>query len=168
MRPKSVILRIKSWIFFTITAKLITNFKVLLWLIWSKNITQLFLFMKKENLVIIIFTANLKFWFLYCYCLVCWHPVVNSHVYRHPFSITSAPGDDYLSVHIRTLGDWTGQLRTVFSEVTHFLISSWVINLSVVEFYAIYIYIYKVCRPPPNGKSGLLRADCMQGSDNPK
>lgn len=36
---------------------------------------------------------------------------------RHPFSITSAPGDDYLSVHIRTLGDWTRQLRTVFSEV---------------------------------------------------
>ncbi|XP_031277316.1 respiratory burst oxidase homolog protein C [Pistacia vera] len=58
----------------------------------------------------------------------------------HPFSITSAPGDDYLSVHIRTLGDWTRQLRTVFSEV---------------------------CRPPPNGKSGLLRADCMQGSNNP-
>ncbi|XWS28910.1 hypothetical protein CRYUN_Cryun25bG0112300 [Craigia yunnanensis] len=25
----------------------------------------------------------------------------------HPFSITSAPKDDYLSVHIRTLGDWT-------------------------------------------------------------
>ncbi|CAH1419051.1 unnamed protein product [Lactuca virosa] len=43
----------------------------------------------------------------------------------HPFSITSAPGDDYLSVHIRTLGDWTGQLKTVFSE------------------------------PLPNGKSGL-------------
>lgn len=36
---------------------------------------------------------------------------------RHPFSITSAPDDDYLSVHIRTLGDWTRQLRTVFSEV---------------------------------------------------
>lgn len=37
--------------------------------------------------------------------------------YRHPFSITSSPGDDYLSVHIRTLGDWTRQLKTVFSEV---------------------------------------------------
>jgi hypothetical protein len=36
---------------------------------------------------------------------------------RHPFSITSAPGDDFLSVHIRTLGDWTRQLKTVFSEV---------------------------------------------------
>ncbi|KAH7670084.1 NAD(P)H oxidase (H(2)O(2)-forming) protein [Dioscorea alata] len=34
----------------------------------------------------------------------------------HPFSITSAPQDDYLSVHIRTLGDWTRQLRAVFSE----------------------------------------------------
>ncbi|KAK2410942.1 respiratory burst oxidase protein B [Trifolium repens] len=34
----------------------------------------------------------------------------------HPFSITSAPGDDYLSVHIRTLGDWTRSLRVKFSE----------------------------------------------------
>lgn len=58
----------------------------------------------------------------------------------HPFSITSAPGDDYLSVHIRTLGDWTRQLRTVFSEV---------------------------CQPPPNGKSGLLRAEFLQGENNP-
>ncbi|KAH9770380.1 respiratory burst oxidase [Citrus sinensis] len=56
----------------------------------------------------------------------------------HPFSITSAPDDDYLSVHIRTLGDWTRQLRTVFSEV---------------------------CRPPPNGISGLLRAE---GHNNPE
>ncbi|KAL5697442.1 NAD(P)H oxidase (H2O2-forming) [Ranunculus cassubicifolius] len=35
----------------------------------------------------------------------------------HPFSITSAPGDDYLSVHIRTLGDWTTELRKRFQEV---------------------------------------------------
>ncbi|XP_021900242.1 respiratory burst oxidase homolog protein D [Carica papaya] len=58
----------------------------------------------------------------------------------HPFSITSAPGDDYLSVHIRTLGDWTRQLKTVFSEV---------------------------CQPPAAGKSGLLRADNMQGGNVP-
>ncbi|KAG9131185.1 hypothetical protein Leryth_006056 [Lithospermum erythrorhizon] len=58
----------------------------------------------------------------------------------HPFSITSSPGDDYLSVHIRTLGDWTRQLRTVFSEV---------------------------CKPPPNGKSGQLRADFLEGENNP-
>ncbi|CAM6105786.1 unnamed protein product [Calypogeia fissa] len=32
----------------------------------------------------------------------------------HPFSITSAPGDDYLSVHIRTLGDWTNEMKRVF------------------------------------------------------
>ncbi|KAH7516835.1 hypothetical protein FEM48_Zijuj10G0177100 [Ziziphus jujuba var. spinosa] len=57
----------------------------------------------------------------------------------HPFSITSSPGDDYLSVHIRTLGDWTGQLKTVFSEV---------------------------CQPSAAGKSGLLRAD-LQGGSNP-
>ncbi|KAI4354442.1 hypothetical protein L6164_003302 [Bauhinia variegata] len=35
----------------------------------------------------------------------------------HPFSITSAPGDDYLSVHIRTLGDWTTELRKRFEKV---------------------------------------------------
>ncbi|KAB2053696.1 hypothetical protein ES319_A12G205100v1 [Gossypium barbadense] len=58
----------------------------------------------------------------------------------HPFSITSAPGDNYLSVHIRTLGDWTRQLRTVFSEV---------------------------CQQPTNGKSGLLRADSVHGTNIP-
>ncbi|KAF8118734.1 hypothetical protein N665_0002s0047 [Sinapis alba] len=35
----------------------------------------------------------------------------------HPFSITSAPGDEYLSVHIRGLGDWTNKLRSIFSEL---------------------------------------------------
>lgn len=35
---------------------------------------------------------------------------------RHPFSITSAPGDDYLSVHIRIVGDWTHELKRVFTE----------------------------------------------------
>ncbi|KAL3849703.1 hypothetical protein ACJIZ3_011585 [Penstemon smallii] len=34
----------------------------------------------------------------------------------HPFSITSAPGDDYLSVHIRTLGDWTSELKKRFEK----------------------------------------------------
>ncbi|KAL6584620.1 hypothetical protein OROMI_003909 [Orobanche minor] len=58
----------------------------------------------------------------------------------HPFSITSAPRDDYVSVHIRTLGDWTRQLKAVFSEV---------------------------CQPPPSGKSGLLRADFLHGENNP-
>ncbi|KAJ3677123.1 hypothetical protein LUZ60_002847 [Juncus effusus] len=37
----------------------------------------------------------------------------------HPFSITSAPGDDYLSVHIRTTGDWTHELKRIFIE-NHF------------------------------------------------
>ncbi|XP_009611455.1 putative respiratory burst oxidase homolog protein H isoform X2 [Nicotiana tomentosiformis] len=34
----------------------------------------------------------------------------------HPFSITSAPDDNYLSVHIRTLGDWTTELKTRFEK----------------------------------------------------
>jgi respiratory burst oxidase len=50
----------------------------------------------------------------------------------HPFSITSAPGDDFLSIHVRQLGDWTRELKRVFSAA---------------------------CEPPMNGKSGLLRAD---------
>ncbi|KAH7298309.1 hypothetical protein KP509_25G036700 [Ceratopteris richardii] len=54
----------------------------------------------------------------------------------HPFSITSAPADDYVSVHIRTLGDWTQDLKCIFSEV---------------------------CEPSMGGKSGLLRRDCMSG-----
>ncbi|CAM6105983.1 unnamed protein product [Calypogeia fissa] len=33
----------------------------------------------------------------------------------HPFSLTSAPGDDYLRVHIRTVGDWTKELKTLFA-----------------------------------------------------
>ncbi|XAR51110.1 NAD(P)H oxidase [Bertholletia excelsa] len=34
----------------------------------------------------------------------------------HPFSITSAPGDNYLSVHVRIVGDWTQELKRVFTE----------------------------------------------------
>lgn len=59
----------------------------------------------------------------------------------HPFSITSAPGDDYLSVHIRQLGDWTQELKRVFSEA---------------------------CEPPVGGKSGLLRADETTKKNLPK
>ncbi|KAG6744216.1 hypothetical protein POTOM_052927 [Populus tomentosa] len=35
----------------------------------------------------------------------------------HPFSITSAPGDNTLSVHIRTVGDWTTELKHLFAKV---------------------------------------------------
>lgn len=34
----------------------------------------------------------------------------------HPFSLTSAPRDDHLSVHVRTCGDWTRELMKVFSQ----------------------------------------------------
>ncbi|KAG7546255.1 Riboflavin synthase-like beta-barrel [Arabidopsis suecica] len=36
----------------------------------------------------------------------------------HPFSITSTPQEDYLSVHIKSLGDWTEAIQGVFSEVS--------------------------------------------------
>lgn len=42
---------------------------------------------------------------------------MSNNGFRHPFSITSAPGDDYLSVHIRTLGDWTTALKNEFAKV---------------------------------------------------
>ncbi|KAJ3695767.1 hypothetical protein LUZ60_001144 [Juncus effusus] len=32
----------------------------------------------------------------------------------HPFSITSAPNDDALSVHIKAAGDWTSELMHIF------------------------------------------------------
>ncbi|KAG0492079.1 hypothetical protein HPP92_005477 [Vanilla planifolia] len=59
----------------------------------------------------------------------------------HPFSITSAPGDDYLSIHIRQLGDWTRDLKRAFSEA---------------------------CEPSVAGKSGLLRADETTKKSLPK
>ncbi|MQL80573.1 hypothetical protein Taro_013040 [Colocasia esculenta] len=42
----------------------------------------------------------------------------------HPFSITSAPDDDNLSVHIRTLGDWTTALRNLFGKVCEAQVTS--------------------------------------------
>ncbi|KAL2902666.1 Respiratory burst oxidase-like protein F [Bienertia sinuspersici] len=53
----------------------------------------------------------------------------------HPFSITSAPGDDFLSIHIRKAGDWTEDLYDIFK---------------------------KSCEESAAGKSGLLRADNEQ------
>ncbi|GJX04085.1 pre-mRNA splicing Prp18-interacting factor, partial [Tanacetum coccineum] len=35
---------------------------------------------------------------------------------KHPFSITSAPGDEYLSLHICTLGDWSTTLKNKFEK----------------------------------------------------
>ncbi|KAF8676411.1 hypothetical protein HU200_046955 [Digitaria exilis] len=69
----------------------------------------------------------------------------------HPFSITSAPGDEYLSVHIRTRGDWTSRLRTVFSELFYFMALTTTVNVN------------QACRPPTDGESGLLRADLSKG-----
>uniref|UniRef100_A0A7N0V176 Uncharacterized protein n=1 Tax=Kalanchoe fedtschenkoi TaxID=63787 RepID=A0A7N0V176_KALFE len=34
----------------------------------------------------------------------------------HPFSLTSGPEDEYLSVHIRTIGDWSYHLYNLFQE----------------------------------------------------
>ncbi|KAL9246681.1 hypothetical protein vseg_020186 [Gypsophila vaccaria] len=58
-------------------------------------------------------------------------PAVSSFEW-HPFSITSSPGDDFISIHVRKLGDWTQELHRVFTEA---------------------------CETPVPGKSGLLRAE---------
>ncbi|XP_068655865.1 respiratory burst oxidase homolog protein A-like [Aristolochia californica] len=36
----------------------------------------------------------------------------------HPFSLTSAPDDDHLGIHIRTLGDWSYQMYSHFQEAS--------------------------------------------------
>uniref|UniRef100_M4BJT3 FAD-binding FR-type domain-containing protein n=1 Tax=Hyaloperonospora arabidopsidis (strain Emoy2) TaxID=559515 RepID=M4BJT3_HYAAE len=41
-------------------------------------------------------------------------PLISPHEW-HPFTISSAPGDNYISVHIRTCGDWTQALSRVIS-----------------------------------------------------
>ena len=41
-------------------------------------------------------------------------PLISPHEW-HPFTISSAPGDNYLSVHIRVCGDWTQALSRVIS-----------------------------------------------------
>lgn len=40
---------------------------------------------------------------------------------RHPFSLTSAPDDEHLSMHIRSLGDWSYQMYSIFQKVFNFL-----------------------------------------------
>ncbi|XP_051780681.1 NADPH oxidase 3-like [Erpetoichthys calabaricus] len=37
-----------------------------------------------------------------------------SHFEWHPFTLTSAPEDDYFSVHVRVVGDWTNALKEIF------------------------------------------------------
>ncbi|ETW10289.1 hypothetical protein H310_00630 [Aphanomyces invadans] len=43
-------------------------------------------------------------------------PKLSSHEW-HPFTISSAPGDQYLSVHIRNSGDWTNALHDLIHRV---------------------------------------------------
>lgn len=37
----------------------------------------------------------------------------------HPFTITSAPEDEFVSIHIKVLGDWTGDLYKMFVKTPH-------------------------------------------------
>ncbi|THG23388.1 hypothetical protein TEA_027957 [Camellia sinensis var. sinensis] len=49
----------------------------------------------------------------------------------HPFSLTSGPEDDHLSVHIRALGDWSYQLYSLFQEA--------IVSAGTMEYPRIYI-----------------------------
>ncbi|CAN6199775.1 unnamed protein product [Urochloa humidicola] len=51
----------------------------------------------------------------------------------HPFSITSAPGDDYLSVYIRALGDWTSELKMLFGKACEAQVTSKKATLTRLE-----------------------------------
>jgi PAS domain S-box-containing protein len=42
----------------------------------------------------------------------------------HPFTITSAPEDPFVSIHVKSAGDWTGDLYKMFSENNHDALSS--------------------------------------------
>lgn len=74
---------------------------------------------------------------------------------RHPFTITSAPSDDYLSVHIRTLGDWTKALREEFAKVKQcFLVNEFQLLLICIHFFLLHQPFYlnlnsktQKCRP---------------------
>jgi predicted ferric reductase len=68
------------------------------------------------NVLAILMTkpANFKYksgMYLFVKC-----PQISSFEW-HPFSITSAPGDPFLSIHIRDSGDWTHAMRQIFTEV---------------------------------------------------
>ena len=41
----------------------------------------------------------------------------------HPFTITSAPEDEFVSIHIKVLGDWTGDLYKMFVKTPHAALS---------------------------------------------
>lgn len=41
-------------------------------------------------------------------------PVISTFEW-HPFTLSSAPEDKFISVHIRTAGDWTGDVYQYFS-----------------------------------------------------
>ena len=63
------------------------------------------------------------------------------YYYRHPFSITSASGDEFLSIHIRTLGDWTSQLKCLFSKVMISRVNLWYINTFLISIIVCFIIL---------------------------
>ncbi|TYZ68820.1 hypothetical protein PybrP1_000701 [[Pythium] brassicae (nom. inval.)] len=42
-------------------------------------------------------------------------PSISTHEW-HPFTISSAPGDNYVSIHVRKAGDWTGALHRLIAD----------------------------------------------------
>ncbi|XP_052179764.1 respiratory burst oxidase homolog protein F-like [Diospyros lotus] len=62
----------------------------------------------------------------------------------HPFSLTSGPEDDHLSIHIRALGDWSYQMYSLFQEV--------IISAGPMEYPRIYV----------DGPYGAASQDCLK------
>ncbi|XP_053568192.1 NADPH oxidase 3 [Bombina bombina] len=48
-----------------------------------------------------------------------------SHFEWHPFTLTSAPEEQFFSVHVRSVGDWTKELFTVFGIDNHLSMEPW-------------------------------------------
>ena len=61
----------------------------------------------------------------------------------HPFTLSSAPGEETLSVHIRAVGPWTQNIRKIYDSQT--LLDSPYPKVSTTRTYRVYnLYIYKI------------------------
>lgn len=78
---------------------------------------------------------------------------------RHPFSITSAPGDLFLSVHIRTSGDWTNEMKRIFSEVSKRGYVCWLILVWFPELVLEWSIFLRFSRQSSHKNASLLEGD---------
>jgi len=72
-----------------------------------------------------------------------------SYLQYHPFTLTSAPEEDYVSVHMRIVGDWTSVSLSLFLSFfsPHLALSTLYSLFS--PFSPVFLFVY----PPPDRKS---------------